>query len=123
MDQSKVNELTRFLFTLQFTNKMIHLRTSSYAVHKATDNFDDMIGGILDKFMEILVGTYGIKPSITELKINPDHLNDRLVNDLYLYAREYVMSFGNLNLNSDLLNIRDELLGELNKMLYLLKLK
>jgi hypothetical protein len=102
---------------------MIHLRTSSYAVHKATDNFDDMIGGILDKFMEILVGTYGIKPNITELRVNRDHLNEATINDLYLYAREYVMSFGNLNLNSDLLNIRDELLGELNKMLYLLRLK
>lgn len=38
--QEILNEILKFFFSLQFLNKMYHLSTTSYARHKASDQFD-----------------------------------------------------------------------------------
>jgi len=120
--QDEFNEMIQFFFTLQLLNKLYHWGTTSFARHKATDAFGDIIGGLIDKFVEVFIGRYSIKPKVSKINLNPDYLTDNGIITLFEQARKYLESLNNKINNNDLLNIRDELLAEVNKTLYLFTL-
>ncbi len=111
---------------LQMLNniKLYHWNTFSYPEHKATDELYSSLGDNIDKFVEILLGKEHSRINlkyIQEIKIH--NLNDKKaliesINRYKMYLDKMPSSFG-----SDLLNIRDEILGDLNKFLYLLTLE
>jgi DNA-binding ferritin-like protein len=120
MSQKDLNlYLTTFL-TLQLTNKLYHWNTTSFARHKATDQFDDVISDFIDKYVEYYIGRFNIKPQIQDIKINQDYLSDNGFVKLFQSIKKILDDF-DIKAN-DILAIKDELLGEVNKMLYLLKL-
>ena len=121
--QDKFNEFVKVMFNLQLINKLYHWNTTSFARHKATDQFADSIDPLLDRFVEVYSGRYNIKPYVTDILLNPKFITDDGIIDLLRaikgYLEKEVPKFAN---DSELLTIRDELLAEINKMNYLLRL-
>lgn len=106
------------------TVKLYHWKTSSYSQHIATDTLYTDLNASIDQFVEIMLGKEGNRVNLTGQKNIPllDYTN---VNDFKKEIEKYKnflinMNFINITNNSDLLNIRDEILGLLNKFTYLL---
>jgi hypothetical protein len=114
--------------------KLYHWKTYSYATHKATDDLYSKLNENMDKFIEVLLGKAGNR--INLLKTNSIKLKDfnSSTDDMKKFKheidkfKEYLV---NLNSNpfmvkmsnTDLYNIRDEILSDLNQFLYLFTFK
>jgi len=111
--------------------KLYHWKTYSYATHKATDELYSKLNENMDKFIEVLLGKVGnrinlLKTSSIKL-IDFNSSIDDMKNFKYeiIKFKEYLV---NLNSNpfmvkmsnTDLYNIRDEILSDLNQFLYLI---
>ncbi len=119
--QETLNRVVELSFQLKFLNKLHHWNTTSYAKHKATDCLNSSLEELVDKFVEVFIGKYEVKPMVKKIRITDGDLSDA---GFILYLKATVEFLNGLpNLESDLLNIRDELLAEINKTLYLLSLK
>jgi hypothetical protein len=106
--------------------KLYHWKTHSYAEHKATDELHGRISDHIDKFVEVLLGK---DSSRVQMMVNKmDLLNMNNTKELKEVIFKYIDFLTSLNhvfdskRDSDLLNIRDEILGDLNQFLYLLTL-
>lgn len=123
------NNLVIFFLSMLNTIKMYHWQTFSYPQHKATDNLYGSIGDLTDKFVEILLGKIHSRftlPKSFTLKVDNYTNTTKLISQVEKYKKMLVNIESYLPKgmsNTDLLNIRDELLGELNKFLYLITLK
>ncbi len=125
---SHSNIVCMFLEMLNMV-KLHHWKTYSYSTHKATDELYSDMNLNVDAFMEVLLGKEGTpRVNLTHVKSLPLHdfstmgpFKQKIVQfKMYL---EHMSKCPTLMNNSDLLNIRDELLGNLNKFTYLLTLK
>uniref|UniRef100_A0A6C0EF95 Uncharacterized protein n=1 Tax=viral metagenome TaxID=1070528 RepID=A0A6C0EF95_9ZZZZ len=123
----------RFLETIIMI-KLYHWKTYSYATHKATDELYSKLNENMDKFIEVLLGKAGNR--INLLKTNSIKLMDfnSSLEDVKKFKHEIVKFkeyLVNLNSNpfmvkmsnTDLYNIRDEILSDMNQFLYLLSFK
>jgi len=117
---------------LQMVNtvKLYHWKTSSYAQHKATDELHGELNSNIDSFVEIMLGKDGSRVNLMDTKTLPlfDFTNvEQLKAEVEKYKKFLIGMNDASNLatttNSDLLNVRDEILGSLNKFTYLLTLK
>jgi len=110
--------------------KLYHWKTHSYATHKATDELYTKLNEHMDKFMEVLLGKTSMRIDLTRQKTLPlyDLSNiDELINKVNEFKR-YLVNLDNHKAmrtmsNSDLFNIRDEILSDMNQFLYLLSFK
>lgn len=108
------------------TIKLYHWNTRSYAQHKATDELHEKLSEHVDKFVEILLGKDEsridkLKPASVLLVVKH---TDAFKDQIYHY-REYLTQMNKCfdpAVDSDLLNVRDEILGDLNQFLYLMTL-
>ena len=123
MEQENISEIVRFFFTLQLNMKIYHWNTTSYSRHKASDEFGGKLLSLVDKFVEVFIGKYKVKPIPTTIKISEGFITDSGSESLLEKAREYLERLNSKISDSELLNIRDELLGEVNQTLYLYQLK
>ena len=121
--------VTMFLQMLN-TVKLYHWKTSSYAQHKATDELYTNLNLNIDLFVEIMLGKTGSRVNLTQQKSLP-LLDYNSVTDFIKEVNRYKEflinmtsddSF-NISNNSDILNVRDEILGNLNQFTYLLTFK
>lgn len=117
---------------LQMVNtvKLYHWKTSSYSQHKATDELHGELNAGIDSFVEIMLGKDGSRVNLTDTKTLPlfDFTNvEQLKAEVEKYKKFLIGMNESKTLgiasNSDLLNVRDEILGSLNKFTYLLTLK
>jgi len=116
----------KFLVLLQ-TVKLYHWKTRSYATHKATDELYSTLNENIDKFVEVLLGKIGNRINMKNIRTIPVYDYDS-VEDFKDKIMEYKSYLVDLNKNrvmqqmsnTDLYNIRDEILGSLNQFLYLL---
>jgi hypothetical protein len=107
--------------------KLFHWKTTSYATHKATDELYSKLNDDIDKFIEILLGKTGVKTNLLNkhtISLVDLSNKDQIVKKINMY-KDYLIglthnSFMRSMSNTDLLNIRDEILGDLNRFLYLL---
>jgi DNA-binding ferritin-like protein len=111
------------MLTLRNQVKLYHWETKNFARHKATDELVDKLDDNIDKFVEVYVGKYG-RPSLNSRtsRIMIRNFNDREAPILLKQAIDWLTSKLPTLLNAkdtDLLNIRDEILADLNKTLYL----
>jgi len=111
--------------------KLYHWKTYSYATHKATDELYSKLNENMDKFIEVLLGKVGNR--INLLKTSSIKLIDfnSSIDDMKNFKHEIIKFkeyLVNLNSNpfmvkmsnTDLYNIRDEILSDLNQFLYLI---
>ena len=104
--------------------KLYHWKTRSYAQHKATDDLYTKLNEHIDTFIEVLLGK--TESRIKSIENNLTLLNINNVEDFKERVYEYREFLIDMNIyldskkDTDLLNIRDELLGDINQFLYLL---
>ena len=110
--------------------KLFHWKTHSYATHKATDDLYSSLNENIDHFIEVLLGKTGSRIDLMSHKsISLIDLTsqENLKSKIQMYKNYLVGLDKNIALskmsNSDLFNIRDEILGNLNQFLYLLTFK
>lgn len=120
--QEYINYVTKIFFTIKFINKLYHWNTTSYPRHIASDRFNDVLESLMDKFMEVFIGRYQIKPLIHKLQIEDTYLNDKGIETAYKQVRDVLSEMQKNIPDTDLLNIKDELVAEINKNLYLFTL-
>jgi hypothetical protein len=110
--------------------KLYHWKTHSYSTHQATDALYDKMNKSIDKFVEVLLGKNGDRVHLDNVKT----LRLRTLNnsgDIKQYLTGFKTKMVGLDsslsgqgmTNSDLLNIRDEILADINQFLYLLTFK
>lgn len=125
--QSFEQEVVLKFLEMSNTVKLYHWKTYSYPTHKATDELYSQIGENMDSFVEVLLGKTGDRVHLERVK--KIHLYDYSnVKDFKRKIEEYKSYLVGLDnkpalktmSNSDLYNIRDELLSNLNQFLYLL---
>ena len=123
-------EVTVAFLEMLLMIKLYHWKTHSYATHKATDELYSKLNENMDHFIEVLLGKSGERIDLTRQKSIPliDLSSpEDLKKEIYSF-KGYLTSLNNnaamkLMTNTDLLNIRDEILGDLNQFLYLLSFK
>ena len=106
--------------------KINHWQTKGLARHNAFGGFYDSLSGLIDTFVESAMGKYGRFTLDEETKtIQLSNLSELDMKGLVNTVREsFVQMSEQLDpSDTDLLNIRDEMLGELNKLSYLLTLE
>jgi len=121
---------TLVFFEILLMIKLFHWRTHSYATHKATDELYSSFNEHMDKFIEVLLGKSGSRIHLmnqTNIKLEDMESQDRLKQKIDSF-KSYLVGLDNnptikLMSNTDLLNIRDEMLADMNKFLYLLTFK
>ncbi len=105
--------------------RILHWETKSYSRHKAYDMVYEELDDLIDKFAECLMGKYGaIKLSNEKIKlVGAQDLDiNKFLNDI----KNFLISLSDTfdpKIDSDLLNIRDEILALQNKLRYLLTLR
>jgi DNA-binding ferritin-like protein len=123
-------EITVKFLEMLMMVKLYHWKTHSYATHKATDELYDSMNSNIDKFVEVLLGKTGSRIDLTNRKTislidlgSSDKLKERIDSfKKYLVNLNQNKTIASMS-NTDLLNIRDELLANLNQFLYLLTFK
>jgi len=106
------------------TVKLYHWNTRSFSQHKATDELYQRLNEHVDKFVEVLLGKKGdrIKHLHSKTYLVSNKSQGKFKDQIYEY-REYLIHMDKCfdkQRDSDLLNIRDEILGDINQLLYLL---
>jgi hypothetical protein len=110
--------------------KLFHWKTHSYATHKATDELYEKLNENIDHFIEVLLGKTGSRidlmgqKSISLIDLNSQEKLKAKIMSLknYFVGLDNNKALSTMS-NSDLFNIRDEILGNLNQFLYLLTFK
>ena len=103
--------------------KVYHWQTKSFARHKATDEFVTELDGLIDSFVETYMGKYG-RPKVTG-SIPLHNFSESAAKSFVAKQTVYLSKGLPRSLKStdtDLLNIRDEILGLVNKTMYLFSL-
>jgi len=121
------SSLTSIFLGMLNTVKLYHWKTYSYAQHVATDELYEKLNKHIDEFMEIYLGKKEGRLSKLDKKISIIHPKnlDEMKEQLYMY-RNYLISMNKVldeKRDTDLLNVRDEILGDINKVLYLFTFK
>ena len=104
--------------------RIFHWQTTSYAQHKAFDKAYKHLGDQIDEFVEVFMGKYGRSKAGTSYTIELDNLGNNFLDVIDTYIEYLIDLNGELDSvkDSDLLNIRDGMLGEFNRLKYLLTL-
>jgi hypothetical protein len=123
-------EITIRFLEMLLLIKLFHWKTTSYPTHKATDDLYTKFNLNMDTFVEILLGKTGMRTDLVYDKTI--RLNDLTsIEDLKSEVAAFKSYLVSLNdnaamkkmLNTDLFNIRDTILGDMNQFLYLLSFK
>jgi hypothetical protein len=122
-----VKSFLQFLITI----KLYHWNTFSYSTHKATDDLYSKLNEGIDSFVEVLLGKNdGSRINISKsqtISMRNYSSNVEIKREANDFKRFLVGLNSNPNFktteNSDLFNIRDEILQNVNQFLYLLSLK
>jgi len=123
-------EITVKFFEMLLMVKLFHWKTHSHSIHKATDELYSKLNDDIDKFIEVLLGKTGSRidlmghKTISLIDLNsPDQLKSKIESfKSYLVDLTNNKSLSSMS-NTDLLNIRDEILADMNQFLYLLTFK
>ena len=107
--------------------KLYHWKTKSYSRHKASCELIGDLTDITDKIIETLQGSKNERLNIPENfnKITLTNNTDDSMVELINYFKEWLIGKFPLYLNendTDIINLRDELLQKINKTLYLFSL-
>lgn len=115
------------MMNFQQQMRILHWQTTSFARHNAYGGIYDSLDDLIDKFVEVCMGKYGrieLNDDISslELKNMKDLSINNYLNEFVDFLLDLTQEFDDKK-DTDVLNIRDEVLAEVNKLKYLLTLK
>ena len=119
-------EIIQILMTYRQQLQIYHWQTPSYARHKASDELLGKLSDFTDKFMEKYFGKYG-KVNITiPITLTINNMNDtqamEYLDIMMLYFEEKLPTYLDSK-DTDLVNLRDEILGDIKQTKYLYRLQ
>jgi hypothetical protein len=120
-------KVVQFYLTLRNAVKLYHWNTLSYARHKASDDLVASIDKITDSFVEVYIGRYGRDNALGKaMTLDLPGLDEKYVVEFLKNAVDWLATRLPKFIKStdtDLLNIRDELIAAINQALYLFTLR
>jgi len=113
------------------TVKLYHWKTTSFSTHKATDELYASLNEKIDHFVEVMLGKSelggrGKLLQVSMIKLSVYSNNEAFKKQIEMY-KQFLLNMSNdptlsALMNTDLMAIRDEILADFNKFLYLLTL-
>jgi hypothetical protein len=124
MKRKRSNDIILVFLELLNMIKLFHWQTEHYSIHKATDKVYEDLSDNIDKYVELMLGKIPSRPNIHQKSLLlysffnlPSFLKQIEKYKKYFIHLKYSPE------QSDLSNVRDEILGNLNQFTYLLSLK
>jgi hypothetical protein len=119
-------ELILKLVQIQVQFKFMHWQTTGDAKHRAYGKAYDKLGGFIDDFVEAMMGKYGRPEFESEFSLMFQDLSSLSIQNFLDGITDFLVSITEMldpKYDTDLLNLRDEMLAAINKLKYLLTLK
>lgn len=119
-------ELILKLIQVQNQFRFLHWQTYGDAKHRSYGDIYESLGGHIDSFAESLMGKYGRVEFEPEFMIAFQDIKSLSVQNFLDGVTEFLVSMTDQldgKYDTDLLNLRDEMLLSINKLKYLLTLK
>ncbi len=123
-------EITVIFLEMLLMVKLFHWKTTSYATHKATDELYTKLNANIDSFIEVLLGKTGLRTDLMgnkNIRLVDLSSTEALKREIEAFKGYLVSLNDNATMkrmsNTDLYNIRDTILGDMNQFLYLLTFK
>jgi hypothetical protein len=121
------SEHIHYFMHLRNQIKLYHWQTKVYARHIATDKIIESLDKNIDTFVEVYIGKYG-RPKLSgkNATILLHNLSEAGASRLIQAAIKHLQGPLTKSLkpiDTDLMNIRDEMVSDLNQLLYLFTLK
>jgi hypothetical protein len=120
---SSGGDIVTCLLTIRNQVKLYHWQTGSFARHKATDDLTAALDLNIDAFVESYMGRYG-RPKVSG-SIKLHNFSESAARAFVAKQTRYLSTVLPKKIkktDTDLLNLRDTILGDLNKVLYLFTL-
>jgi len=120
----KKSHLVRIFLEMLNVIKIYHWKTRSFSQHKATDELYERMNEHIDQFVEVLLGKDQSRINMVEKNI--ELLDASTTKEFQARVFQYRGFLTDLDRyfdkkrDTDILNIRDEILGDINQFLYLL---
>jgi DNA-binding ferritin-like protein len=124
INNQKKSHLVRIFLEMLNVVKLYHWKTRSFSQHKATDELYSRLNDHIDTFVEVLLGKD--QSRINMIEKNIELLDASSTKEFQKRVFEYRGFLTDLDRyfdqkrDTDLLNIRDEILADINQFLYLL---
>ena len=125
MENKDIEQYIIDLMQVQCQVKVFHWQTKIYGKHNALDGLFNAIIENIDEFTETAMGKYG-RVDFSGVSYTFDNITDVGIANLIDGFIDTAIALDDkvdAKKDSDLLNLRDELLGKLNQTKYLLTLK
>lgn len=119
-------EILKKLTQIQLQWRFLHWQTFGDAKHKTYGMIYEGLDGLIDEFAETMMGKYGRPEFEPEFALMFQDINSLSIQNFIDGITEFFVSMTDeldSRYDTDLLNIRDEMLGLINKSKYLLTLK
>lgn len=119
-------EIILKLVQIQNQFRFMHWQTTGDAKHRAYGDIYDKLGDLMDDFAESMMGKYGRIEFESEFSIMFQDLKSLNLQDFIDGITDFLVSITEMldpKYDTDLLNLRDEMLASINKLKYLLTLK
>jgi len=116
--------VTKLLY-VQNQFRIYHWQTKSYANHKTFGNIYEKLDELIDELLETYFGKYGRAQATANFNISLYNLVDGAGVTLANQAIDFMMNDFTRSIkqsDTDLLNLRDGIVGELNRFKYLISL-
>ena len=123
---SEIGEIATYLIYVRDSVKFYHWSTKCFARHKASDEFVNRLTENTDNFIEILQGYKNKRLILPKVKYQYKNESDE---SIVIFLKEYRVWLIEVlpkyldKKNTDLNNIRDSMLGDVNQILYLFTFK
>ena len=114
------------LLEIQLQFKLLHWQTTGDAKHRAYGEIYDYLSTAIDDLAESYMGKYGRFEFDDEFTLSLNDINSISIQDFMDDITEFLVSLTDVfdgKYDTDLLNIRDEILQQINKLKYLLTLE
>ena len=119
-------EIVNLMMTLRDQIKLYHWQTMNYPRHIATNDLVTKLDTNIDKFVEVYIGRYGRpklagKTASIHLRNYSDKQAETMIKEIVSWL-EHDLPKKLKPTDTELLNIRDTILQDLNQTLYLFSL-
>lgn len=117
--------IVQVFFNMLLNIRLYHWSTTSYARHTGSGALYDALGLLIDQFTETYMGRYKRPEFKSSFNVQVKQFHDSNISDAlreYIQFLKYEVPNYLKESDTDLLNIRDEMVSEINKTLYLFTL-